>query len=136
MTSNNNETQGQTKQHRKLELRAFQKKAKKDRLSKKEVEAQEETMENALKERHNQELKAFETEEENTRTFISHTNEAAEAASLATKQAKTKAKAQRKRENKKKQEREQRERIDEANENTVRERQIEADMILAQLTQD
>ncbi|KAI9906801.1 hypothetical protein PsorP6_016344 [Peronosclerospora sorghi] len=47
MTSNNNETLGQTKQRHKLELRtlqnevkAFQKKAKKDRLSKKEVEAQ------------------------------------------------------------------------------------------------
>ncbi|KAI9907020.1 hypothetical protein PsorP6_003770 [Peronosclerospora sorghi] len=88
-------------------MHAFQKKAKKDRLSKKEVEAQVEAMENALKERHNQELKAFETEEENTKTFISHTNEAADAASLATKQAKAKAKAQHKRENKKKQEREQ-----------------------------
>ncbi|KAI9909727.1 hypothetical protein PsorP6_014906 [Peronosclerospora sorghi] len=100
MTSNNNATLGQTKQRHKLELRAFQNKAKKGRLSKKKVEAQVEAMENALKELHNQELKAFETEEENTTTLISHTNEAAEAASLATKQAKAKAKAQRKRENK------------------------------------
>ncbi|KAI9913835.1 hypothetical protein PsorP6_005131 [Peronosclerospora sorghi] len=110
MTSNNNETQGQTKQRHKLELRGSDG--------------------NALKER--QEIKAFETEEENTTTLISHTNEAAEAASLATKQAEAQAKAHRKRE-KKKQERERRERIDEANENTVSEREIEADMILAQL---
>ncbi|KAI9907241.1 hypothetical protein PsorP6_003663 [Peronosclerospora sorghi] len=116
------------------EVKEFQKKDKKDRVSKKEVEAQVEAMENALKERHNRDLKAFETEEENTTTLISHTNEDAESASLATKQSKAQAKAKRKRENKNKQERERRERIDEANENTVSERQIETDMILAQLT--
>ncbi|KAI9917460.1 hypothetical protein PsorP6_013331 [Peronosclerospora sorghi] len=115
-------------------LRAFQEKAKKYRLSKKEVEAQVEAMVNALKERHNQELKVFEKEEENTTTLISHENEPAEAASLATKQSKAQAKAKLKRENKNKQERERRERFDEANKNTVSERQIEADMILAQLT--
>ncbi|KAI9910394.1 hypothetical protein PsorP6_010049 [Peronosclerospora sorghi] len=92
MTSNNNETLGQTKQRHKMELRtlqnevnAFQKKAKKDRLNKKEFEAQVEAIVNALKERHNQELKAFEREEENKTSLVSHTNEAAEAASLATK---------------------------------------------------
>ncbi|KAI9908138.1 hypothetical protein PsorP6_003133 [Peronosclerospora sorghi] len=90
MTSNNNETMGQAKQRHKLELRtlqievkAFQKKSKKIQLIKKEIEAQE---------RHNQKRKAFETKEENTTTFISHTNEADEAASLATKQAKAQEK--------------------------------------------
>ncbi|KAI9910661.1 hypothetical protein PsorP6_011211 [Peronosclerospora sorghi] len=90
----NKETLGQTKQRHKLELR----KAKKDRLSKNLGGSDG----NTLKERHNQELKAFEREEENTTSLISHTNEAAEAASLSTKQAKPQAKAQRKRENKKK----------------------------------
>ncbi|KAI9913615.1 hypothetical protein PsorP6_006176 [Peronosclerospora sorghi] len=83
MTSSNNETLGQTKQRHKLELRAFQKKAKKDRLSKKEVEAQ----------LHNHELKAFETKEEIQRLLFLTQNEAAEAANLATKQAKDQAKA-------------------------------------------
>ncbi|KAI9914756.1 hypothetical protein PsorP6_008237 [Peronosclerospora sorghi] len=97
MTSNNNETLGQTKKRHKLELRtlqnevkAFQKMAKKDRRSKKEVEDQPQT---------------------------------SQGSSESSAQAK----------NKKKQERERRERIDETNENTVSERQIEADMILAQL---
>ncbi|KAG6622541.1 OTU ovarian tumor-like cysteine protease [Phytophthora cinnamomi] len=138
------ETLGQTKQRHKLELRnlqnevkAFQKKAKKDRLSKKEVETQVAAMESALKERHEQEIKAFEEEETHDQDDSAAPTAAPTAAPAAeatpSKQAKAQAKAQRKREAKKQQERERRERIEEANKNTVSERQIEADMILAQL---
>ncbi|ETL96740.1 hypothetical protein L917_05839 [Phytophthora nicotianae] len=132
------ETLGQTKQRHKLELRtlqndvkAFQKKAKKDRMSKKDIEAQVLAMENAVKERHDAELKAFKTEEDETDTPAAAPAEP--EAAVPSKQAKAQAKAQRKREAKKQQERERRERIEEANKNTVSERQIEADMILAQL---
>ncbi|KAE8907325.1 hypothetical protein PF010_g1637 [Phytophthora fragariae] len=140
-----NETLGQTKQRHKLELRnlqsevkAFQKKAKKDRLSKKEVETQVAAMESALKERHEQELKAFEAETDEQDAADSSTAAAVEAVdevepAAPSKQAKAQEKAQRKREAKKKQERERRERIEEANKNTVSERQIEADLIMAQL---
>ncbi|POM79955.1 OTU ovarian tumor-like cysteine protease [Phytophthora palmivora] len=139
-----NETLGQTKQRHKLELRtlqndvkAFQKKAKKDRLSKKDMEAQVLAMESALKERHDQEIKAFENETDEQGDTPTTQPDAASAEPETTapsKQAKAQAKAQRKREAKKKQERERRERIEEANKNTVSERQIEADMIQAQLS--
>ncbi|KAG7401098.1 OTU domain-containing protein 6B [Phytophthora boehmeriae] len=136
------ETLGQTKQRHKLELRTlqndvktFQKKAKKDRLSKKDTESQVLAMETAVKERHEEELKAFETEEDDAglETLVAPSESSAaptEGAALSTKQAK----ALRKREAKKQQERERRERIEEANKNTVSERQIEADMIQTQLS--
>ncbi|KAG3022768.1 hypothetical protein JG687_00005609 [Phytophthora cactorum] len=136
------ETLGQTRQRHKLELRtlqndikAFQKKAKKDRLSKKDIETQVAAMENAMKERHDAEVKAFETEEEDAETPAAQSDAASTESGSAVhpKRAKAQAKAQRKREAKKNQERERRERIEEANKNTVSERQIEADMILAQL---
>lgn len=130
------ETLGQAKQRHKLELRtlqndvkAFQKKAKKDRLSKKELEAQVAAMEAAVKERHEQELKAFATEEEVEEAAEAEAEQPKQEAGLTSKQAK----AIRKREAKKQQERERRERIEEESKNTVSERQIEADMILAQL---
>lgn len=93
-------------------------------------------MENAVEERHGQELKAFETEteEEDSEIPAPQLQEAAETESaVPSKQAKAQAKALRKHGAKKLQERERRERIEEANKNTVSERQIEADMILAQL---
>ncbi|GMF12811.1 unnamed protein product [Phytophthora lilii] len=118
------------------DVKAFQKKAKKDRLSKKDIETQVAAMENAMKERHEQEIRAFEEEDGEA---AAQTEEPAAAAietesAVPFKQAKAQAKAQRKREAKKKQERERRERIEEASKNTVSERQIEADMILAQLS--
>ncbi|KAL4109436.1 hypothetical protein PRIC1_001136 [Phytophthora ramorum] len=136
-----NETLGQAKQRHKLELRtllndvkAFQKKAKKDRVSKKDVDMQVQAMEDAVKQRHDQELQAFETEEgQDADTPSTPTETAATEPDVSSKQAKAQAKAQKKREAKKQQERERRERIEEANKNTVSERQIEADMILAQL---
>lgn len=98
-------------------------------MSKRDIEIQVAAMESALKERHEQELNAFETEgEDATPTEIE-----AEP-TMPSKQAKAQAKAQRKREAKKKEERERRERIEEANKNTVSERQIEADIILGQLS--
>uniref|UniRef100_M4BDQ2 OTU domain-containing protein n=2 Tax=Hyaloperonospora arabidopsidis (strain Emoy2) TaxID=559515 RepID=M4BDQ2_HYAAE len=109
----------------------FQTKAKKDRLSKNEMEVQVKAMESAMKDRHEQELQAFETRTEDAGTSTPHLDEAARAAELS-KQVKTQAKAQRKREAKKQQEQERRERIEEANK-TVSERQVEADLILAQL---
>ncbi|OWZ19470.1 OTU ovarian tumor-like cysteine protease [Phytophthora megakarya] len=136
-----NETLGQTKQRHKLELRtlqtevkAFQKKAKKDRLSKKDTETQVAVMENAMKERHDQELLAFETMTDDVPETRTDAFSATPDTAAFSKQAKAQAKAQRKREAKKQQERERRERIEEANKNTVSERQIEADMILAQLS--
>ncbi|KAL3672051.1 hypothetical protein V7S43_002715 [Phytophthora oleae] len=134
-----NETLGQAKQRHKLELRmlqndikAFQKKAKKDRLSKKDIETQAAAMESAMNERHEQELTAFETEGDDTPDAAPIDAEPESA--VPSKQSKAQAKAQRKREAKKKEERERRERIEEANKNTVSERQIEADMILGQLS--
>ncbi|CAH0492210.1 unnamed protein product [Peronospora farinosa] len=137
-----NETLGQTKQRHKLELRTlqadvktFQKKAKKDRISKKEVENQIEVMEKALKDRHDQELKVFETETEQEviETPAVHSDDKANEVGGLTKQSKAQAKAHRKREEKKQQERERCKRIEEANESTVSERQVEVDMILARL---
>uniref|UniRef100_A0AAV1UHA7 OTU domain-containing protein n=1 Tax=Peronospora matthiolae TaxID=2874970 RepID=A0AAV1UHA7_9STRA len=133
------ETLGQTKQRHKLELRTlqcdikmFQKKAKKDRLSKNEIEVQVKAMESMMKDRHELELQAFETRIEDAGTSTLHSDEAAKAAELS-KQVKAQAKAQRKREAKQQQEQERRERIEEENKNTVSERQVEADLILAQL---
>ncbi|EEY57257.1 uncharacterized protein PITG_11090 [Phytophthora infestans T30-4] len=135
------ETLGQAKQRHKLELRtmqndikAFQKKAKKDRLSKKDIETQVATMEDAVKDRHEQELKSFNTEEDDVDAAQPDAVPGQPGSTVLSKQAKAQAKAQRKREVKKQQERERHERIEEANKNTVSERQIEADMILAQLS--
>ncbi|RLN06612.1 hypothetical protein BBJ28_00002811 [Nothophytophthora sp. Chile5] len=135
------ETLSQTKQRHKLEMRtlqndvkAFQKKAKKDRMSKKDVEAQIQAMESEAKQRHEEELLAFETEEEPLEATIVASEQPADVAASVEPAVLTKVvKAQRKREAKKKQERERRERIEEANKHTVSERQIEADMIQAQL---
>ncbi|GMF22743.1 unnamed protein product [Phytophthora fragariaefolia] len=148
------ETLGQAKQRHKLELRvhadafsplslvvqtlqtdvkAFQKKAKKDRLSKKETEEQVAAMENAVKQRHEEELKAFDTDEQGAAEEPSAAAGIQAEPAVPSKQARAQAKAQRKREVKKQQERERLERIEEAKKHTVSERQIEADMILAQL---
>lgn len=90
-------------------------------------------MESALKERHKQELKAFETETDDQDAADSSPAPAEAEAETETAVPSKQAKAQRKREAKKQQERERRERIEEANKNTVSERQIEADVIAAQL---
>ncbi|KAK1931905.1 Deubiquitinase OTUD6B [Phytophthora citrophthora] len=96
------------------------------------METQVAALESAMKERHEKELHAFEAKGEET-SDATPTEAEAEPA-MPSKQAKSQAKAQRKREAKKKEERERRERIEEANKNTVSERQIEADMILGQLS--
>ncbi|CAH0479684.1 unnamed protein product [Peronospora belbahrii] len=134
------ETLGQTKQRHKLELRTlqadvktFQKKAKKDRMSKKEIDIQVENMEKAVKERHDQELKAFETKTSVSEISTMQSDDNANEAVGMTKQTKAQAKAHRKREARKEQEAERRKRIEEANKTIVSERQIEADLILAQL---
>ena len=91
-------------------------------------------MESAVNERHEQELQAFETKTGDAEILPPlHSDEAAKAAEALCKHAKAQAKAQRKREAKKQQEQARRERIDEANKNTVSARQVEADLITAQL---
>ncbi|CEG38699.1 OTU (ovarian tumor)-like cysteine protease [Plasmopara halstedii] len=131
------ETLGQVKQRHKLEMRTlqneiklFQKKAKKERMGKKEIEEKILSMEIAVKERQDQELEGYEAEMAKDASPSAAPD--FELAELS-KQAKTQAKAQRKREAKKKQDRERREFIEEANKKTVSQRQIEANMILAQL---
>ncbi|CAI5746605.1 unnamed protein product [Peronospora destructor] len=139
-----NETLGQTKQRHKLELRTLQadvkmlqKKAKKDQMSNKEIKHQMECMEKAIKERHDQELKVFETETETKPKVLEisaiHSDDKANEARGLTKQDKAHAKAHRKREEKKKKERERCKRIEKANESTMSKRQVEVDAILARL---
>lgn len=118
------------------DIKAFQKKAKKDRLSKQEAEARMQQMEADVKRRHEEELEAIAAEEDEDKSTEADTSEAAAATAPAApaKPALTQpTKAQRRRENKKKQERERRERIEEENKHTVSERQVEADIILAKL---
>ncbi|GLD97615.1 hypothetical protein PINS_up006305 [Pythium insidiosum] len=136
------ETPGQMKQRHKLELRnlqneikAFQKKAKKDKLSKKELEEQVRKMEDDMKQRHADELAALETEENDGES--ASTSATPQAATDVAPEAPSKpqgpTKAQRRRENKKQKERERQERIEEENKHVVSDRQIETDIILAKL---
>ncbi|DBA01207.1 TPA: LOW QUALITY PROTEIN: hypothetical protein N0F65_002342 [Lagenidium giganteum] len=132
------ETPGQMKQRHKLELRslqneikAVQKSAKKEKLSKKDVEAKVKQMEEDMKQRHEKELASFQEEE----TPAADSNPEPKFAESEAPSEPKATKAQRRRENKKKQERERRERIEEANKDVVSERQIEADIILAKLSQ-
>ncbi|KAJ0404591.1 hypothetical protein P43SY_005549 [Pythium insidiosum] len=133
------ETPGQMKQRHKLELRnlqneikAFQKKAKKDKLSKKESEEQIRKMEEDMKQRHAEELAALEGEGERDTAALAAV-EATDAQPEAPSKPQGPTKAQRRRENKKQKERERQERIEEENKHVVSDRQIETDIILAKL---
>uniref|UniRef100_K3WEB1 OTU domain-containing protein n=1 Tax=Globisporangium ultimum (strain ATCC 200006 / CBS 805.95 / DAOM BR144) TaxID=431595 RepID=K3WEB1_GLOUD len=135
-----NETPGQMKQRHKLELRnlqtevkAFQKKAKKDKLSKKDTETQIQQMENDLKHKHEQELAALQTSDGEDEAAEGAKAEAPTETPPVPAKPQGPTKAQRRREKLRKQEQERNERIEEENNNTVSERQIEADIILSKL---
>lgn len=85
----------------------------------------------SVKDRQNQELKAYDAEKEEN---VMPQSDAESKSIELFKQAKTQARAQRKREAKKRQEQERRERLEEANKSTISQRQIEADIISAQLS--
>lgn len=109
------------------EVKAFQKKAKKDRVSKQEADARVQQMEADVQRRHAEELGAVAGDEE----AVEETQAPAVPAAAAAPAQPTKA--QRRREKQKQQERERRERIEEENKHTVSARQVEADVILAKL---
>ncbi|KAF1332479.1 Otu ovarian tumor-like cysteine protease, partial [Globisporangium splendens] len=127
------ETPGQMKQRHKLELRAFQKKAKKDKLSKKDTEMQIQQMESDLKQKHEEELASLQTSDDEGEAAEGAKAEAPAEAPPAPAKPQGPTKAQRRREKLRKQEQERNERIEEENKNTVSERQIEADIILSKL---
>ncbi|TMW63621.1 hypothetical protein Poli38472_002562 [Pythium oligandrum] len=131
------ETLGQMKQRHKLEARTlqndiknFQKKAKKDKMNKKDMETQIQKMEEDLVKRHESEIASLADEEDAAPPAV-----AAPAQEAAPPKPQGPSKAQRRKENKKQKERERQERIEEENKHTVSERQIEADIILAKLSQ-
>lgn len=150
-----------TLQNLQNDIKAFQKKAKKDKLSKKDTDAQVQSMEAAVKARHEEELAALESDELDDAAEHAAAAAPAEAAPPAPAKPQGPTKAQRRRvrsasvcscvyaygscdhshlrllprkqEKLKKQEQERRERIEEENKHTVSERQIEADIIARKL---
>ncbi|EQC33001.1 hypothetical protein SDRG_09523 [Saprolegnia diclina VS20] len=134
-----NETEGQAKQRHKLEAREWQnqtkllqKKWKKEKKSKKDVEDELVRLEHEMKERHAAELLAFaKDDDDNDETVVDATPPAADPTSAST-NAKLE-KAQRKREKKKQEEKDRQLRIAEESKNVVSERKVELDQIALQL---
>nr|CCA16202.1 conserved hypothetical protein [Albugo laibachii Nc14] len=129
-----NQSFGQVKQRHKLELRklqnelkVYQKKAKKEQISKKEIEAHIKTLEKKLHERHEAELFPFQS---STKAIEEPKEPQNETKVCGQKQV---SKAQRMRDRKKNQEKERRERIDEANKHIVSKRDIEIEQIQRKL---
>ncbi|KDO16695.1 hypothetical protein SPRG_17802, partial [Saprolegnia parasitica CBS 223.65] len=132
-----NETEGQAKQRHKLEAREWQnqtkllqKKWKKEKKSKKDIEDELVRLEQEMKERHAAELLAFAKDDDET--VIDDAAPPATDAPPASTNAKLE-KAQRKREKKKQEEKDRQLRIDEESKNVVSERKIELDQIALQL---